>query len=109
MTIREMQVEHLAWEQHNFPSTMGQYNGPFKGIVEEVGELSHSLLKQEQGIRGTYEEHEKLAKDALGDMLVFMLSFCHAKGWDLQSIFEGTWNEVKKRDWIKFPFDGLTK
>jgi len=37
------------------------------GLVEEVGELAHAHLKNEQGIRGTPEEHVQAKVDAIGE------------------------------------------
>lgn len=105
-TLSMLQSEHKAWSAYNFPANVNDYNVPFKGIVEELGELSHSLLKQEQKIRGTHAEHEANAQDALGDMMIYMLDLCNKRGWDLGEILAKTWNQVKTRDWQKFPKNG---
>jgi NTP pyrophosphatase (non-canonical NTP hydrolase) len=97
LTFKQLQEEQKAWVKHNFPNRT--FEDCFKGIVEEVGELSHSLLKQNQGIRGTHEEHEALIKDAVGDIVVFLSDFCEARGYDFQTIVEKTWFEVKQRNW----------
>jgi NTP pyrophosphatase (non-canonical NTP hydrolase) len=76
------------------------------GIVEEIGELSHALLKQEQGIRGTWLDHETAAKDAVGDIVVFLACLCVLRGWDLAAIVDATWSEVRKRDWKARPHVG---
>lgn len=73
-----------------------------------MGELYHSLLKQKQSIRGSYEEHEAKIKDSLGDIIVFISDFCEARGYDLQDIIEKVWSEVKQRDWQKDKFNGGT-
>jgi NTP pyrophosphatase (non-canonical NTP hydrolase) len=76
------------------------------GVVEEVGELSHALLKQEQGIRGAHDEHERLAQDAVGDTIVYLADLCTRRGWDLSAIVEATWAEVSRRDWKANPATG---
>jgi NTP pyrophosphatase (non-canonical NTP hydrolase) len=43
------------------------------GCVEELGELAHAHLKKSQNIRGTIEEHDANAKDAIGDLTVYLL------------------------------------
>lgn len=43
------------------------------GCVEEIGELTHAHLKESQGIRGTKEQHEENAKDAIGDLTIYLL------------------------------------
>ena len=72
LNLSEVQWEQKSWEQHNFPNKIWQH--AFMGMVEELGELSHALLKQEQGIRGDKNELELLAKDAIGDLLIFTTS-----------------------------------
>lgn len=55
-----------------FPSTEVQIDTVL-GCVEEVGELAHSHIKESQEIRGTQQEHEAAAKDAIGDLTVYLL------------------------------------
>lgn len=121
MTFRQLQEEQRAWIKHNFPDRTT--NSCFKGVTEEIGELTvalcqmvpalgrlaHSLLKQEQGIRGTHSEHEKEAKDAVGDITVFLSDLCESKGWDYQTIIEEVWGQVKQRNWKSHSKDGVTK
>lgn len=78
----------------------------FMGMVEELGELAHSMLKEQQGIRGSAEEHQAKAKDAIGDLLVFMTSYCFRRGWYLPRIAAMVWEEVRRRDWQKNPQTG---
>lgn len=110
LNFRQLQEEHYAWVSHNFPE---QLNDPtrkddgFDGLVEEVGELARARLKRRQGIRGTKEEWDAQEQDALADAIVFITSYCNAHGIDLQTVVEKTWNEVKKRDWIKHPKTGV--
>jgi NTP pyrophosphatase (non-canonical NTP hydrolase) len=107
MTLKEIQQQQIEWLKHNFP----EY-GPDKaywallGIVEEVGELARSYHKKEEGIRGTPEEHDEKMRDAVGDIMLFLLSFCYAKGWDCEDIVNEVWSRVGKRDFIKDPING---
>lgn len=34
---------------------------------------------------------------------------CHLNGWNFIKVLSNTWEEVSKRDWRKFPKDGLTE
>jgi len=102
--LKLVQENLRAWVEHNFGDR--PWHQPFMGIVEEVGELSHALLKQEQGIRGSWEEHENEAKDAIGDILIYMCDLCNARGWDAEKILEDTWAHVSKRDWKANPNKG---
>jgi NTP pyrophosphatase (non-canonical NTP hydrolase) len=76
------------------------------GLVEEVGELSHALLKQKQGIRGSADDHEAAAKDAVGDIVIFLANLCSARGWDMDQIVIDTLAEVVGRDWKRYPDSG---
>jgi len=103
VSLKVYQREIGEWAARNFGDEKGfiPWNQPFMGLVEEVGELSHALLKQWQGIRGTSEEHEASAKDAVGDILVYLFHLCHVKGWDVQDILEDVWSKVGQRNWRK--------
>jgi NTP pyrophosphatase (non-canonical NTP hydrolase) len=68
-----------------------------------VGHLAHHQLKIQQNIRGAFEVHRK----EICKLLRQIISHCRWYG-DLEAICEKVWGEVKKRDWKKFPFDGLT-
>lgn len=79
-----MQEHHLAWETGNFgPQPVWV---PLNGVVEEVGELFRSYLKIFQGIRGDVAKHKADAKDAVGDILVFTVSYCTKMGLRMADI-----------------------
>lgn len=107
MNLRELQQQSKVWTSHNFPNA--QWFEPALGISEEVGELHHALLKMHQGIRGTKESHTAATKDALGDMLIYMVDLANKLDIDLQECMEETWSTVQQRDWIKNPTNGVTR
>jgi NTP pyrophosphatase (non-canonical NTP hydrolase) len=107
LTLRQLQEEQKKWVQHNFPGFLDYY--PLLGAVEELGELAHAHLKMVQGIRGTREEHLEKAQDAIGDVIIYLSNYCTAMGFDFQKILETTWDEVKQRDWKRFPKDGVSE
>lgn len=74
-TLREIQREVRDWTKANFDTSI-EYH-PLLGLVEEVGELAHAVLKSEQGIRGTIEEHEAAAQDAIGDATIYLLDLAN--------------------------------
>jgi NTP pyrophosphatase (non-canonical NTP hydrolase) len=78
---------------------------PLAGMVEELGELAHALLKKRQGIR-TNQDHDADARDAYGDLRIFGVDFCNRMGWVDEQVVEETWDGVLKRDWIKNPETG---
>lgn len=107
MDFRQLQDEQRPWREYNFPYRDSYY--PLLGAVEEIGEIAHSYLKWKQAIRGTASEHYAKMADGVADAIIFLSDFCSAMGFDLQTLMEETWAEVKQRDWIKFPRNGLTE
>jgi len=73
--LQVLQAEHKEWVDRNFPNQK-PYHG-LLGVVEEVGELSHAYLKREQGIRGSQEKHTADIDDAIGDIIIYLASFCN--------------------------------
>jgi len=100
-----MQHEHADWLNHNFPQQ--QPHDALLGITEEVGELSHVHLKEQQGIRQIDGDNAyNLKCDALGDLFIYMMSYCNTNHIDLQEAIESTWERVKQRDWVVDPVKG---
>lgn len=103
--LRRFQREHKEWLNYNFPKQK-PHDG-LLGLAEEVGELSHAHLKRNQGIRGlTPEEYRLKAEDAVGDIFIYLMSYCNTNGIDLSKAISMAWKEVKSRDWIKYPEKG---
>ncbi len=99
--IVKLQQEHKEWLDDNFPQQQSWQ--PLLGMVEELGEAAHAYLKLSQGIRtATLDD----LKDALGDVFIYMMSFCNTMGWSLADIVEEAWSEVSQRNWIDNPKDG---
>ncbi len=96
--LKTVQDEVGTWGRKNF-GTQAAYR-PLLGVVEEVGELCHAQLKMEQGIRTT-EDHTFAAKDAIGDILIYLMHYCDIRGFNIEEIIEITWEEVKNRNWEK--------
>jgi NTP pyrophosphatase (non-canonical NTP hydrolase) len=101
------QVQVCKWAKKNFPGE--EIHHLVYGMMEELGELVHAHLKAEVGIRGTKKEHLAEAKDAVGDLLVFMAEYCFLMGISMHDALWDTWGEVQKRDWQKYPHDGRTR
>jgi NTP pyrophosphatase (non-canonical NTP hydrolase) len=105
MDLTHLQSAHQVWLYHNFPHQTPHQ--ALLGVAEEVGELCHAHLKYEQAIRGiTEEEYTKLASDAIGDIVIYLCSYCNTNHFDLDKCVMDAWDEVKKRDWKMAPLDG---
>lgn len=74
MDWQQLIKERDEWVAHNFPDNkLPRPQESILGMIEEIGELAHSHLKELQNIRGTAEEHQANAKDAIGDTTVYLL------------------------------------
>ena len=103
--LKLIQLEHRLWVKHNFPKQTRQQI--FMGMTEELGELAHHLLKREQGIRGEGVDHEAEIRDACADLIIFMMGLADLEGFVLMDAVEEAWTEVKDRDWVRFPRNGV--
>jgi NTP pyrophosphatase (non-canonical NTP hydrolase) len=108
--IKKLQAAVGQWASRNFPCepTRAALRCTL-GVCEEAGELSHAVLKREQGIRGTAAEHAAAARDAIGDIIVYLMDFCDREGWSLEKIIEDVTTSVLKRDWVADPTSGNEK
>ena len=101
--LRELQQESDKWRLKNFGKTSP--TEMLLGISEELGELAHAQLKEIQNIR-LNEDHLNDAKDAVGDIVIFLCGYCSSRNWSIEEVTKESWKRVSKRDWIKFPING---
>ena len=108
MRLGALQSQHLGWLERNFPSQ--QPHQPLLGLAEEVGELCHAHLKAEQQIRnftdGFGPKWRDEAMDTVGDIVIFLVSYCNSVGIDLETAVDETWDKVKNRNWAALPATG---
>lgn len=90
-------VERNQWVEHNFPTPHIVNPGEsILGVIEEVGELSHSYLKAAQNIRGNREQHQEDAKDAIADITIYLLGVMNIGGLPVAPPFtQGTRSVVE--------------
>lgn len=105
--LQELQVELKKWAKKNFPKTSAIEQ--FLGIVEEVGELSHCVLKTKQKIRGGIVDKRLEEIDAIGDIAIYLINFCNYRGYDFELCLSTTAGEVLQRDWRRYPQNGVSK
>lgn len=94
--IEGMLPEKVEWAAKNFPDESALE--VCFGVIEEVGELSHAHLKELQGIRGTPEEHQAKAKDAIGDIFIYLLSYCIHRELDMAALCRQVPGPVTRAD-----------
>lgn len=98
MILDDIQDQMKPWLEHNFGNRPAWQ--PLVGLMEELGELSHAFLKREQGIH-TNENHDEAIRDAVADILIYLMDFCNTEGINLASQVCETWAKVWQRDWQK--------
>lgn len=74
----ELQQEIYQWKVKNFGGKVKHGHQNMLGVIEEIGELSHSVLKKQQGIR-LNENHDEKIEDAIGDIFIFLLNWLSEK------------------------------
>lgn len=70
-------------------------------LSKSVGEISESVLYR--------RTQAPLFKRQVANFVGDLVAFCNQRGWNYHQIVYDTWNEVEKRDWQRFPKDGLTE
>ena len=100
-----LQDEVGEWATRNFGAVESWQ--PLMGVGEELGELNHAHLKRAQAIRGmTQDEYMAQARDAVGDIFIFLAHYCHLEGIDMMMSVLETWERVSQRNWVDSPDTG---
>ena len=94
--LERLQDTILAWQKNNFPDC--QVLELALGVCEEAGELAQCVLKLHRGMRAAEFDEARLA-DAVGDVVVYLIGLCGAKGWRLSSVLRATSERVTARNW----------
>lgn len=106
ITLEQLQKEGWDWVKHNFSASLDKTYQPLLGVAEEVGELCHAHLKMELGIRNTSKADKE---DAIGDIIIYLADYCNHNGINISKALTTAWETASKRDWIKYPKNGLTE
>lgn len=70
-----------------------------------VGKLCHHFLKDQQNIRGHHHQGEM--KVLIGKLSSLLGAICLYNDWDFLEVIDSVWSEVSKRDWKKYPKNGM--
>ena len=101
------QEEVKDWAYHNFPKDT--FADTVLGLVEEVGEVCRTIIKKNQGVRGTPEYWDEEARKELGDVFIkllhVMVLFDPSDG-SAYRIASDRWQVIRKRDWVKYQQTG---
>ena len=96
-----------TWQKRNFPNA-SPYQ-PLLGALEELGELAHAHLKMDQNIRGTFIQHFNAKKDAVGDVIIYLIHYCLLNGFQITDAMDEAWSIVRQRNWQENPLTGRTE
>lgn len=77
-------------------------------IVVQVGKLAHARLKATQGIRGTDDQHRASEINAVVELFIALALHCESNGYSLEKTVSETWAQVKRRDWLANPTNGIS-
>ncbi len=91
-----LQNEIQAWQVTNFPECKEWELA--LGVCEEAGELAQCVLKLHRGMRADEFDEERL-KDAVGDIIVYLLGICYTRDWRMSDVLRSTSEKVLKRKW----------
>lgn len=92
------------WRKHNFPNEDASLK--LNLLMEEVGELAKAYCKGTAKIKGTPEYWEQQEKDAVGDVILTLLTYCNLRGINAQDCVDIAWKEISLRDYQKYPATG---
>jgi NTP pyrophosphatase (non-canonical NTP hydrolase) len=110
ISLEELQARRKAWAiAAGLQTTVEDMTDL---LVEELGEMAHARNKLRNNIRGGALSAAQLLddeRDAVGDLVISLAGYCTARNISLQECVERAWEEVRQRDWGKFPVDGVSR
>ena len=99
--ITKYQQKLKTWQKEHFGDTPPEWL--VVGMMEELGEMSHTMLKFDQGIREHREQSTEKFKtqlaDDFGDIVVYGMQVLSYYGIDAEEAMKTTFEHVLKRDW----------
>lgn len=101
------QKELADWQQKNFKD--GNVGDMMLGMVEELGELAHHILKYKRKIRNYAPEnfskpgemvkkYREVVGDAFSDIIIYGIQIMTFEGIDAEVVLEKIIKEVLQRD-----------
>lgn len=75
------------WAESRGLYTHGDQKTQTVKLMEEVGELSKSII----------EQNEDETKDAIGDIVVVLVNLAHLSGYKIEDCINGAWTVIRDR------------
>ena len=94
-----IQQNLFKWQREQFGNTPLAHLA--LGVAEEVGELSHAILKRDQGIRGfdDKKKFEEAVADAIADTAIYSINLCSTLGIDYETVLTEVSKKILQRKW----------
>lgn len=112
-SLNELQSKLKRWQENNFDKDCTGPEWMALGAAEELGEVSHIIVKAKQKIRqhqgGLDEKSLEALADGVGDTVIYLMQLCSHLGINFANALYYTAENVMKRDWKKFPTNGRDK
>lgn len=93
--LRELQDEIATWGRKN--SRDHTERTMLLTLMDELGELTRSVLKRDAGIRSG--DNDATIYEAVGDIAFTLIEFCNYHDIDVERCLHDVWTEVRKMDW----------
>ena len=97
-SLIELQRAVVSWQEQMFPKC--QEWELALGVCEEAGELCQCLLKMHRGINPD-KFNDAQMRDSIGDVVIYLMGLCAARGWQLDEVIGETVDVVLGRNWQK--------
>jgi NTP pyrophosphatase (non-canonical NTP hydrolase) len=106
--LKQKELNDVKWQINNFGKHEDDQDRVFQGMVEELGEMAHSLLKFKQNIyindpeSGDDVKFYKLqdnVADAFGDIVIYGIQLMTTCQIDAEKAISDTIIKVLKRNW----------
>ncbi len=98
LTIEQVLTAFAAWRRKQFEAI--DPGRLLLGVMEELGELAKAHGDEARGAP------PDLTADAVGDCVLYLAAYCIERGWDMGYIVRRTFDEIKDRDYKRWPLTG---
>lgn len=111
--LNDLQGRLKQWQERNFDPDCTGPEWMALGACEELGEVSHIIVKAKQRIRqhqaGLDDKTLNELADGVADTVVYLMQLCSHLGIDFAKALYFTAESVMQRDWRKYPTNGRNK
>lgn len=111
--LSELQNKLKKWQEANFDADCTGPEWMALGACEELGEVSHIIVKAKQRIRehqaGLDDNTINELADGVSDTVIYLMQLCSHLGIDFGKALFFTAETVMKRNWRDNKTDGVNK